>query len=221
MIKGKFISFEGGEGGGKTTQIKFLYETLKLTGINVTQTREPGGSVGAEEIRNLLVDGPPERWDAVTETLLHCAARRDHINTVISPALKIGQWVLTDRFSDSTMAYQGYGHGVNKKALHSLQQFVAGNMQPDMTIILDLPIKVGLARTKERSAQNKNEIKRDENRYELMDADFHERLRKGFLHIAKNNRKRCVIIDTTRSIEEIRLTIQRLVFEKFGLSGDE
>jgi dTMP kinase len=221
MIKGKFISFEGGEGGGKTTQIKFLYETLKLTGINVTQTREPGGSVGAEEIRNLLVDGPPERWDAVTETLLHCAARRDHINTVISPALKIGQWVLTDRFSDSTMAYQGYGHGVNKKALHSLQQFVAGNMQPDMTIILDLPIKVGLARTKERSAQNKNKIKRDENRYELMDADFHERLRKGFLHIAKNNRKRCVIIDTTRSIEEIRLTIQRLVFEKFGLSGDE
>ena len=221
MIKGKFISFEGGEGGGKTTQIKFLYETLKSIGLNVTQTREPGGSVGAEEIRNLLVDGPPERWDPVTETLLHCAARRDHINTIISPALKVGQWVLTDRFSDSTMAYQGYGHGVNKKAIHSLQQFVAGNMQPDMTIILDLPIKVGLERTKERSAQNKNEIKRDENRYELMDADFHERLRKGFLHIAKNNRKRCVIIDTTRSIEEIRLTIQRLVFEKFGLSGDE
>jgi dTMP kinase len=221
MIRGKFISFEGGEGGGKTTQIKFLHETLKSIGLNVTQTREPGGSVGAEEIRNLLVDGPPERWDAVTETLLHCAARRDHINTIISPALEIGQWVLTDRFSDSTMAYQGYGHGVNKKALQSLQQFVAGNMQPDMTIILDLPIKVGLERTEERSAQNKNEIKRDENRYELMNTDFHERLRKGFLNIAKSNRKRCVVIDTTRSIEEIRLTIQRLVFKKFGLSGDE
>ena len=222
MRKGKFISFEGGEGGGKTTQINFLYEALKSIGINATLTREPGGSPGAEEIRNLLVNGAPERWDPVTETLLHCAARRDHINSTILPELNEGHWVLTDRFVDSTMAYQGYGHGVNKKALYNLQQFVAGNMQPDMTIILDLPIKLGLARAEKRSLSNPiNKINNKETRYESMSSDFHERLRKGFLHIAKNNRKRCVVIDTTRSIEEIRLTIQRLVFKKFGLDKNE
>ena len=218
MLKGKLISFEGGEGGGKTTQIKFLYEALKSAGLNVTQTREPGGSIGAEEIRNLLVEGSPERWDPITESLLHYAARRDHINKIIVPALDSGQWVLTDRFFDSTMAYQGYGHGVNKKALYNLQQFVAGNMQPDMTIILDLPIKVGLARAEERSVQNDNKIKNGEDRYERMDTAFHERLRKGFLTIAKNNRKRCVVIDTTRKIKEIQMTIKKLVFEKFGIS---
>ena len=221
MAKGKFISFEGGDGGGKTTQINFLYEALNSIGINTTQTREPGGSAGAEEIRNLLVDGPPERWDAVTETLLHCAARRDHINRTILPALKSGKWVLTDRFFDSTMAYQGYGHGVNKKALYNLQQFVVGNMQPDMTIILDLPVKVGLSRVGKRQPPNINGINDEENRYERMGTDFHERLRKGFLNIAKNNRKRCVVIDTTRDIDEIRLTIRRLVFKKFGLNDIE
>lgn len=220
MTRGKFISFEGGEGGGKTTQLNFLYDTLKSIDIDVIQTREPGGSKGAEEIRNLLVEGPPERWDAVTETLLHCAARRDHIKTTILPALEKGLWVLTDRFSDSTMAYQGYGHGVNKKALQNLQQFVAGTMQPDMTIILDLPVKVGLARAEKRATQQINNNNGQEDRYERMGADFHERLRKGFLNIAKNNRKRCIIIDTTRSVEEIQSTIQRLVFKKFGLSED-
>ena len=120
------------------------------------------------------------------------------------------------------MAYQGYGHGVNKKALYNLQQFVAGNIQPDMTIILDLPIKLGLARAEKRSLSNPiNKIDNKETRYESMSSDFHERLRKGFLHIAKNNRKRCVVIDTTRSIEEIRLTIQSLVFKKFGLDKNE
>ena len=221
MRKGKLISFEGGEGGGKTTQLKFLYEALIDRGLKVTSTREPGGSPGAEEIRRLLVDGSPERWDAVTETLLHCAARRDHINATVLPALQVGQWVLTDRFSDSTLAYQGYGHGVNKRALHNLQQFVVGNMQPDMTIILDLPVKLGLARAEERFIVNSNKNNNKENRYERMGPDFHERLRKGFLDIAKNNRKRCVVIDTTRSIEEIRLTIRDLVFKKFGLTEDE
>lgn len=220
MPRGKFISFEGGEGSGKSTQINYLHETLKSVGIDVIKTREPGGSDGAEEIRNLLVDGNPERWDAVTETLLHCAARRDHLKTTVVPALQAGQWVLTDRFSDSTMAYQGYGHGVNKKALKKLHQFIAGNIEPDITIILDLPIKVGLARAEERAGKQNTFINKVEDRYERMDKDFHERLRKGFINIAKNNRKRCIVIDTTRSIDEIKTTIRRLVFEKLGLSND-
>ena len=213
--KGRFISFEGGEGGGKTTQIKLLVDALTMAGIETLQTREPGGSPGAEDIRGLLVEGDTDRWDATTETLLHFAARRDHLAKVILPALESGQWVLTDRFVDSTMAYQGYGHGVNKKAIHSLHQFVAGNIQPDMTIILDLPAKDGLARAGSREESQK------EDRYERMGPDFHERLREGFLDIAKKNRKRCIVIDTTRSIEDIQLDIRRLVFEKFGILENE
>ncbi len=220
MSKGKFISFEGGEGGGKTTQIKFLCETLKSIGINVTQTREPGGSEGAEEIRKLLVEGTPDRWNAVTESLLHCAARQDHIENIILPALKKGQWVVTDRFSDSTMAYQGYGHGVSKKALSNLHQFVAGNIVPDMTIILDLPVQVGLSRAEQRAVQQADKIINQKDRYERMGPEFHERIRKAFLTIAKNNRKRCVVIDSTRNIQEIQTTIRQLVFKKFGLTED-
>ncbi len=219
--KGKFISFEGGEGGGKTTQIKLLTEALNAAGIETLQTREPGGSPGAEAIRSLLVEGETDRWDAVTETLLHFAARRDHFQKVILPALEAGQWVLTDRFADSTLAYQGYGHGVNKKAIHSLYQFVAGNKQPDMTIILDLPAKEGLARAEARGTEKTSKVHQKEDRYERMGADFHERLRAGFLDIAKKNRKRCVVIDTTRTIEDIQFDIKRLVFEKFGMYEDD
>jgi dTMP kinase len=215
--KGRFISFEGGEGGGKTTQIKLLTEALNAAGIDALQTREPGGSPGAEEIRKLLVEGEPDRWDSVTETLLHFAARRDHLTHVVLPALEKGQWVLTDRFADSTMAYQGYGHGISKKAIHSLYQFVAGNKQPDMTIILDLPPKDGLARA---GARADGTIQK-EDRYERMGAEFHERLREGFLDIAKKNRKRCVVIDTSRGIDDIELDIRRLVFEKFGVHENE
>ena len=220
MPSGKFISFEGGEGSGKTTQINLLYQTLKSIGINVTKTREPGGSEGAEEIRKLLVEGTPERWDSLTETLLHCAARRDHIRNIILPALKQGLWVLTDRFSDSTLAYQGFGHGVSKKALGNLHQFIAGNMLPDLTIILDLPVNVGLARADDRASKQIHKTIDKKDRYERMDSEFHERLRKGFLNIAKNNQKRCVIIDATRSIQEIQTTIRKIVFTKFGLNED-
>lgn len=221
VAKGKFISFEGGEGGGKTTQINLLTKALVSAGVNVLQTREPGGSIGAEEIRKLLVNGELDRWDPITETLLHFAARRDHLVRIILPALARGEWVLTDRFADSTMAYQGYGHGISKKAIHNLYQFIAGNKQPDMTIILDLPTKVGLSRAEVRaSAQNDNKENKGD-RYERMGSAFHERLRKGFLEIAKINRKRCVIIDTTRSIKEIELDICRLVFRKFDITNDE
>ncbi len=219
--KGKFISFEGGEGSGKSTQLKLLAETLSEAGISAVQTREPGGSPGAESIRSLLVEGETDRWDAQTETLLHFAARRDHLNKVILPALDNGQWVLTDRYADSTMAYQGYGHGVSKKAIHGFYQFIAGNMQPDLTIILDLPAEEGLARADARGDEQTSVVHQKEDRYERMGLEFHARLRDGFLDIARKNKKRCVVIDASKPIEEIQTNIQKLVFKRFRLAADE
>jgi dTMP kinase len=219
--KGKFISFEGGEGGGKSTQLKLLAKTLKEAEIDAIETREPGGSPGAELIRKLLVEGETDRWDAQTETLLHFAARRDHLNKVILPALDNGQWVLTDRYADSTMAYQGYGHGVSKKAIHGFYQFIAGNKQPDLTIIFDMPPEEGLARADSRSNEKTADVHQKEDRYERMGLEFHSRLRDGFLDIARKNKKRCVVIDATKSIEEIQTNIKKLVFKRFRLDGDE
>ncbi len=219
--KGKFISFEGGEGGGKSTQLKLLATALQESGIDVLETREPGGSPDAELIRTLLVEGETDRWDAQTETLLHFAARRDHLNKVILPALNTGQWVLTDRYADSTMAYQGYGHGVSKKAIHGFYQFIAGNKQPDLTIILDLPAAEGLARADMRANEKAIKIQQKEDRYERMGLEFHSRLRDGFLDIARKNKKRCMVIDATKSIEEIQTNIRKLVFKRFRLAADE
>ena len=219
--KGKFISFEGGEGGGKSTQLKLLAIALQESDIDVLETREPGGSPDAELIRTLLVEGETDRWDAQTETLLHFAARRDHLNKVILPALNKGQWVLTDRYADSTMAYQGYGHGVSKKAIHGFYQFIAGNKQPDLTIILDLPAAEGLARADMRANEKAIKIQQKEDRYERMGLEFHSRLRDGFLDIARKNKKRCMVIDATKSIEEIQTNIRKLVFKRFRLAADE
>ena len=219
--KGKFISFEGGEGGGKSTQLKLLAIALQESDIDVLETREPGGSPDAELIRTLLVEGETDRWDAQTETLLHYAARRDHLNKVILPALNKGQWVLTDRYADSTMAYQGYGHGVSKKAIHGFYQFIAGNKQPDLTIILDLPAAEGLARADMRANEKAIKIQQKEDRYERMGLEFHSRLRDGFLDIARKNKKRCMVIDATKSIEEIQTNIRKLVFKRFRLAADE
>ncbi|NIQ96157.1 MAG: dTMP kinase, partial [Desulfuromonadales bacterium] len=137
---GLFITLEGGEGGGKSTQARLLAEFLELRGEEVVLTREPGGSPGAEQIRSLLVDGETHRWDATTEALLHFAARRDHLVKTVIPALDRGAWVVCDRFADSTMAYQGYGHGLPKEALAVLYDFAVGTIKPDLTLVLDLPV---------------------------------------------------------------------------------
>ena len=168
-----------------------------------------------------MVEGETDRWDAQTETLLHYAARRDHLNKVILPALNKGQWVLTDRYADSTMAYQGYGHGVSKKAIHGFYQFIAGNKQPDLTIILDLPAAEGLARADMRANEKAIKIQQKEDRYERMGLEFHSRLRDGFLDIACKNKKRCMVIDATKSIEEIQTNVRKLVFKRFRLAADE
>lgn len=183
----RFITLEGGEGAGKSTQARRLATALRGAGLDIIETREPGGSPGAEEIRRLLTAGEPARWSPMAETLLHFAARADHVRRTIRPALAAGRWVCCDRFADSTMAYQGYGHGIDRDFIARLAVAVLGDLRPDLTLIFDLPVEQGLARAAARSGH--------EDRYEKMDRSFHEALRRGFLDIAGQDPQRCVVID--------------------------
>ncbi|MDE2229826.1 MAG: dTMP kinase [Alphaproteobacteria bacterium] len=202
---GRFITFEGGEGAGKSTQARLLVDALKRAGIDALATREPGGSPGAEAIRTLLLGGGPDAWDAETEALLVVAARRDHVVRVIRPALESGRWVVCDRFADSTLAYQGFGHGLSLEHLRELHRFVCQGFHPDLTLILDLPVEVGLKRASDR------------NRFERMGRDFHERMRQGFLAIAQHAPERCVLIDATGDIESVRRAVVASVRDRLGV----
>ena len=195
MSAGLFITLEGGEGIGKSTQAKHLKRHLEQTGHAVALTREPGGSQGAEDIRALLVTGEPDRWDGMTEALLLFAARRDHVELVIKPALQAGNIVICDRFTDSTMAYQGYGHDLGRETIEKLSAVVLDGFGPDLTLILDLPVDTGLSRAMSRGDA--------EQRYEDMDIAFHQRLRDGFLDIAKREPGRCKIVDASGSEEAV------------------
>ncbi len=203
MTNGRFITIEGGEGAGKSTQVRLLAETLRQRGGEVICTREPGGSVGAEQIRALLVAGEPGRWDGMTEALLHFAARRDHLRATIWPALAAGKWVISDRFADSTLAYQGFGHGLPRDVLDQLYLITVGDFAPDLTVILDLPVATGLARAGGRGGA--------EDRYERMNVAFHQRLRDGFLAIAANEPARCAVVAAERDAETIAADIVALV----------
>jgi dTMP kinase len=205
---GRFITLEGGEGAGKSTQIARLRAWLEGRGHRITVTREPGGSPGAEMVRKLLVEGPTERWDGTTEALLHFAARREHLRSTVWPALKRGDWVVSDRFADSTLAYQGYGHGVDRRIFEQLYELAVGAFRPDLTIILDVPIEIGLKRAAERRGA--------ETRYESLPRDFHARVRTGFLEIAKREPKRCIVIDATGSVDAIAAAIAEAVKERLG-----
>lgn len=201
-MKGCFITFEGGEGSGKSTQIRLLAEALKNKGKNVVTTREPGGSPDAEEIRKLLVTGKTDRWDDITETLLFFAARRNHLTTKIWPEMEKGAIVLCDRFADSTLAYQGYGYGDNptqQALIKSLYKEIAGTFKPDLTILLDIPVEQGLKRS--RREDNK------EQRFEDKEVLFHERLRQAYLNMAKEEPNRFVVISADQPIEEIHQQI--------------
>lgn len=204
--RGYFITLEGGEGGGKSTQTQLLRDALNGRGRDVILTREPGGSPGAEAIRALLVTGDTKRWDGITETLLHYAARRDHVERLVRPALAQGKVVISDRFADSTMAYQGFGHGVDRDAIRAVHAAVLGDFAPDLTLILDLPVDVGLERARKRGG--------DENRYEKMGREFHERLRRGFLAIAGKEAARCVVIDAARPPQAIHADVLKAVLER-------
>ena len=205
---GRFITLEGGEGAGKSTQIARLATWLKSCGRDVVTTREPGGAPGAEMIRKLLVEGPTERWDGTTEALLHFAARRDHLRQTVWPALERGAWVLSDRFADSTRAYQGWGHGLDLDMLDRLYDVAVGAFHPDLTLILDLPVEMGLARAAQRRGA--------ETRYESLPRDFHERVRKGFIAIAASDPARCAVIDASKDIDVIAAAIARSVTERLG-----
>ena len=205
---GRFITLEGGEGAGKSTQARRLAAALREAGIDVVETREPGGSPGAEEIRRLLTTGEANRWSPMAETLLHFSARADHVRRTIRPALKDGRWVCSDRFSDSTMAYQGYGHGVDRGFIGMLTGAVLGELRPDLTLIFDIPVEQGLARAAKRPGQ--------EDRYEKMDRKFHEALRRGFLAIAASDPARCVVIDASGDENETWLQIRSAVSARLG-----
>ena len=210
MDGGKFITLEGGEGAGKSTQLGLLAKFLRARGREVLATREPGGAPGADAVRRLLVEGAPERWDPTSEALLHFAARRAHLVDTVWPALAAGSWVLSDRFADSTMAYQGYGQGLGREPVEALYRMVVGDFAPDLTLILDLPPDAGLARAAGRQGSR-------ETRYERMALDFHERLRHGYLDIARREPQRCVVVDATRPVVAVQDDIQRLVAARFDL----
>ena len=203
MTRGHFITLEGGEGAGKSTQTRLLANWLSARGIDALVTREPGGSPGAEAIRKLLVTGDDHRWDPLTETLLHFAARADHVQRSITPALAEGRWVICDRFVDSTVAYQGYGQGVDLIFIESLSKAVLGDLRPDLTLLLDLPVDVGLARAAKRTGS--------ENRYENMDRAFHERLRLGFRDLAAAEPTRFVVIDANADTDTVQSRVETAV----------
>ena len=206
---GRFISLEGGEGTGKSTQLRRLAAALETKGIKTLATREPGGSPGAEEIRKLMVEGEPSRWDAITETLLAYAARADHVRCTIGPALLAGTWVISDRFSDSTFAYQGAGRGLDRETIRRIDSVVLDDFQPDLTLVLDLDVKLGLARALARGTA--------ENRFEKFGSDFHEKLRQSFLDIARRNPERCRVIDAGGTEDQVSDAIWTAVSRRFDL----
>jgi dTMP kinase len=207
---GHFITVEGGEGSGKSTQVGLLVAALERSGRAVLRTREPGGTAGAEAIRQLLVNGMVERWDAIGEALLVNAARRDHLVKAVWPALAAGRWIVSDRFADSTLAYQGHAGGVDRAQLAALHRFVAGDFRPDLTLILDLPVELGLARAKSRSGT--------EDRFERKGAGFHEKIRAGFLAIAKAEPERCAVVDASGGVEDVHAAVLSAVRERFGIA---
>jgi len=210
MSRGKFITLEGGEGAGKSTQARLLASWLEGRGHKVLVTREPGGSPLAESIRGLLLlnpqGGPP---DALTEALLFNAARRDHLTRIILPALAAGTHVVCDRFADSTRAYQGAGGRLDPGAVDALERLVVGEARPDLTCVLDLPVEVGLARAAARQSGR--------DRFEAEDQAFHQRLREAFLVIAAREPQRCAFIDARPAPETVSAAICEVAASRLGL----
>lgn len=212
MAKGIFISLEGGEGAGKSTQIKRLADALRATGRDVLTTREPGGTLEAEKIRDLLVRRDGGNWTPFTECLLLYAARVQHVETLIKPALAAGKIVISDRFADSTRAYQSYGHGLPLKQVEDLNILSLGDFRPDLTFILDMDVEEGLARAGKRLSSDNSA----EDKYESLALAFHQRLRMGYLEIAGREPERCVVINAARSIDDIAKDLEAKTQERLA-----
>lgn len=202
-LKGKFITFEGVEGAGKSTQSRMLVDYLNNIGVEAVWTREPGGSDSAEEIRKLIISGAVNKWDGITELLLMYAARRDHTEKKIKPLLKEGKVVVSDRYFDSSFAYQGYGYGLDLNKIAEIQKIVLDDFKPDLTLILDLDVEEGLRRT---------DVRGEKNRFESMAVAFHNRVRNGFAEIAKNNPNRVKLINVeNKTIEDLQKDILNII----------
>lgn len=207
MTIGKFITFEGGEGAGKTTQAQLLADALEKAGIETLQTREPGGTFGAEAIRDLVLEGTSDRWSGMTELLLMYAARLDHVEKLIKPALERGVWVISDRFADSSLAYQGYARGLNIDLVKSLHATVMEGFEPDITILFDMDPVLAQKRVETRGE--------DLTRFDAEDLDFHKTLRSAFLEIANDNPDRVKTVDADGSRSNVQNRILFAVTKQF------
>ncbi len=209
-MTGIFITFEGGEGSGKSTQLSLLGEAFEAAGIPYITTREPGGCESAERIRTLLVSGDHAPWDPVAETLLFYAARMEHVTGLVKPALAEGKVVLCDRFADSTQVYQGIGKGLSEEYVLMLHRLLLGNFAPDLTLVLDIDPTEGLARAADRRGS--------ETRFESMEIDFHRKVRAGFLAIAERESQRCRVLDAAEPARNIHARVVTAINTRFGFT---
>ncbi len=212
-MRGRFITVEGGEGAGKSSNLDFIRGLLESAGKQVLFTREPGGTPEADQIRKLLLTGDPNKWTPITEILLMYASRAEHAERFILPHLEKGNWVISDRFADSTMAYQSYGHQQPKETVLGVHRAALGDFEPDLTLILDLPVEEGLKRA---SIRMEGQVDA-EDRFEQMGLDFHTRLRRGFQEIAKENPHRCEILSAEGSKEAVFDRIWQVVSKRLGI----
>ncbi|MGY8872576.1 MAG: dTMP kinase [Pseudomonadales bacterium] len=206
--RGCFITIEGTEGVGKSTNVEFIRQYLSNKGIELRLTREPGGTPLAEEIRELLLQPRDEKVSDDAEILLVFAARAQHVDQVIKPSLEQGQWVLSDRFTDATFAYQGAGRGISWNRIQQLEQYVLGDLRPDLTVLLDLPVDIGIARAKERGALD---------RFEQEKHDFFEKVRQGYHHRLRAEPDRFALIDASQSLENVQQQIAAALAEKLDI----
>jgi len=211
LTRGLFITFEGGAGSGKTSQIARLSESLAAAGLPVVLTREPGGVTGAEVIRQLLVEGKTDKWGVMAETLLFMAARAEHLERFVLPKLEEGAIILCDRFLDSTLVYQGIAKGLGVSYLQRLHSACFGNFMPDLTMLFDIDPAIGLERAGRRNSS--------ETRFEGMKMEFHQKVRQGFLDLARADAGRCAVIDAAKSSDEVHAAVIKTLSVRLGLKG--
>jgi dTMP kinase len=204
-MRGRFITFEGGEGTGKSTQVAALVKRLGTLGVGVVATREPGGSPGAEAIRHVLLSGAAKPLGAYAEAILFAAARDDHVSQTIRPALDRGKWVICDRFADSTRVYQGVLSNVDARLISRLEKLTVGDARPDLTIVLDVPAEIGLERAARRRGNGAGD------RFENEAIDFHKKLREAYLELAAREPDRCAVIDASPAAERVADAIWAVV----------